>query len=57
MDAAALRAAVIDAPRDIDAEVCIRAGYLALRRICDFFRITYDSNPKPDDPISIQREE
>ncbi len=57
MDAAALRSAVIDAPRDIDAEVCIRAGYLALRRICDFFGITYEANPKPDDPISIQREE
>ena len=57
MDAAALRASVIDAPRDIDAEVCIRAGYLALRRIADFFDITYNGDPKPGDAISIQREE
>jgi hypothetical protein len=37
--------------------LCIRAGYLALRRIADFFGISYEPNPRPTDPISIAREE
>ena len=35
----------------------IRAGYLALRRIGDFFSIDYDPNPQPDDFISISQQE
>lgn len=57
LDAASLRASTLDLPRDPQAELCIRAGYLALRRIADFFTIPYDPAPKPDDPISISREE
>ena len=37
--------------------MCIRAGYLALRSIVDFFGLPYDSNPNPDGPISVTREE
>jgi hypothetical protein len=37
LDAAALRSAVIDLPRDVGAEICIRAGYLALQHIAGFF--------------------
>ena len=57
LDAAAFRCGVVDAPRDIDAELCIRAGYQALREISDMLNITYDDNPKPDDPISLIRAE
>jgi hypothetical protein len=57
LDGASLMASTVDAPRDVEAEFCIRAGYLALRRIADFFRIPYDPDPKPDDPISITRDE
>jgi len=55
MDAAALTRSVVDMPMDVQADLCIRAGYLALRRICDFFGIAYPSNPRQDDPTSISR--
>lgn len=57
LDCAALRASTLDMPRDPSAELCIRAGFLALRSIADFFRIPHNANPKPTDPISITREE
>lgn len=37
--------------------VCIRSGYIALRRIAEFFEIPFDPDPSPDDPISIARAE
>jgi len=57
LDAAALAVSALDIPHDTQANLCIRAGYLALQRIADFFSIIYDPNPSPDDPISISREE
>ena len=40
-----------------DAEICVRSGSLALRRIADYFEIDYDPNPRRGDPISVSREE
>jgi hypothetical protein len=57
LDASALAVAVIDMPHDPQADLCIRAGYLALSRIADFFGITYAAHPKPTDPISIAQSE
>ncbi|MCU1603895.1 MAG: hypothetical protein JWP46_360 [Modestobacter sp.] len=57
LDAAALTTSALDIPRQPPAELCIRAGYLALRRIGDFFVMPYDPHPSPTDPISIRREE
>ncbi|MBA3423791.1 MAG: hypothetical protein H0U04_04455 [Rubrobacter sp.] len=57
LDAAALHASCLDMEREPEAELCIRAGYLCLRHIANFFAIPYDSNPAPDDPISIRRAE
>jgi hypothetical protein len=57
LDAASLLLSVVDRPSDPRAAYCIRAGYLALRRIATFFRIPFDPHPKPDDPISIGRNE
>ncbi|HKZ84313.1 MAG TPA: hypothetical protein VJ793_11725 [Anaerolineae bacterium] len=57
LDAASLVNAAIDAPHDPQADLCIRAGYIALRRIADFFRVSYDPQPRRGDPISISREE
>jgi hypothetical protein len=57
LDAASLMVSTVDYPREPGAEFCIRAGYLAFRRVADFFRIEYDPNPAPTDPISITREE
>ena len=58
LDAAALVASTVDVPRDAQAELCIRAGFVALRQIADFFRIPYNPDPHfPQDPISICRQE
>jgi hypothetical protein len=57
LDAASLTLAAVDIPVDSQATLCIRAGYLALRHIADFFNVTYNPDPRPDDPISVTRAE
>lgn len=58
MDTAAFFASTVDRPRQPEAQLCIRAGFLALRSIADFFQIDYVQDPHfPDHPISISREE
>jgi hypothetical protein len=57
LDAASLTLSSVDIPREVRAEFCIRAGYLALRRLADFFGIPYPPDPKRGDPITIQRNE
>lgn len=57
LDTAALMLALVDVPPEPQAAFCIRQGYLALRRIADFFAIPYDPDPAPDDPVSINRAE
>jgi hypothetical protein len=57
LDAASVVASTLDVPRDARTDLCIRAGYLALRRIADFFRIPYDPAPRYGDPVSVAREE
>jgi len=55
LDAAALVVSTVDMPYHANGPLCIRAGYTSLRRIADFFRIPYDPDPKPEDPISVTR--
>jgi hypothetical protein len=58
LDAAAITLSAVDIPADASASLSIRAGYLALRRITNYFDIPYPEAPKyPTDPISIKREE
>ena len=57
LDAAAFRASSIAMEREPAAELCIRAGYIALRRISELFGIGFDPAPNPQDPISIKRQE
>ncbi len=57
LDCASLVNACVAIRHDARADLCIRAGYLALRHIADFFSIPYDPAPKPDDPMSISRQE
>jgi hypothetical protein len=57
LDSAALRASAIDLPHSWQAPLCLRAGYLALRRIAGAYGIRYDPDPAPTDPISITRDE
>lgn len=57
LDAAALTLSSLDVPWQPQAALQIRGGYIALRRIADFFGIDYDPDPSPGDPISIDRDE
>lgn len=57
LDAASLTVSCLDRPPSPAAQLCIRSGFVALRRIADFFSFPYDPNPKPDDPISVRRDE
>jgi hypothetical protein len=57
LEAASLRSSTLDVPPNAQAQLCIRAGYLALRRIADYFAIPNDHDPSPGDPISIDRSE
>ncbi len=58
LDAASLSLSVLDIPWDAQAALCLRAGYLTLHRISDFFSIPYNRDPRfPRDPISVTREE
>lgn len=71
LDAAALRLALLDlpgdkkgkllpggvrVPADADAAIMLRAGYVALQKIADFFKVDFNPDPHfPEDPISISR--
>lgn len=57
MDTAALTASTLDIKPNPHSVLCLRAGYVALRHIADYFHINYEPSPKPTDPISIRREE
>jgi hypothetical protein len=57
LDGAALASSTVDIPRDVQAEFCLRAGFLCLRRIAGFFKVPFDPDPAPDDPISVARAE
>lgn len=58
LDAAALTRAAVDIPLDAQADLCIRAGYLALRQIAAFFGVPFPADPSyPANPISVRREE
>jgi hypothetical protein len=58
LDAASLVLSAIDIPRTASAQLCIRAGFMCLRRICDYFDITYSPDPHyPQDTLSLSRAE
>ena len=42
LDTAALIRSVVDVPPDPQADLCIRAGYLALHRIAGYFRVSFN---------------
>jgi hypothetical protein len=63
LDAASLYVSTLDVDfrnrgrHDTHADLCIRAGYITLRQICKYFRLSYNPNPEKDEPISIAHEE
>ncbi len=57
LDSAALYWSVIDRPQLPQAALCIRAGYLCLRHIADYFALPYPTNPESNDLIAIGQDE
>lgn len=57
LDAAALFQAAVDTEPSPTAGLCIRAGWLTLRRISDYFHVTYPRELHRGMPISITREQ
>jgi hypothetical protein len=57
LDTAALSLSVLDRPLSGRAALCLRTGFLCLRRIADYFGLPYDPDPAPDAPISVTRRE
>lgn len=57
LDAASLWVSSINHPRDPDAQLCIRAGFITLRRLAALYDLPFDPDPAPGDPITITRQE
>lgn len=57
LDGASLFLSAVDWPASAMPSLCVRAGYLALRHIADFFSVDYNPDPHYPDPISITRAE
>jgi len=58
LDCAALTLSAVDVTYTPSAALCIRAGYLSLRKIADYFDIPHPIDPHfPETPVSITRYE
>jgi len=58
LDTASFTLSALDLSYDPQAALCIRAGFLALRHIADYFNFPYNHDPSyPTDPISVSRAE
>ena len=57
LDTAAFMEAALDTPRSIQAQLCIKSGFVALRQVAEFYNIEYNSDPEQGEQISYQKEE
>ena len=57
LDAASLVVSTVEGDRDPEAQLLVRSGYVSLRRLAMYFDIAFDPDPRPDDPVSITRDE
>ncbi|HLO31954.1 MAG TPA: hypothetical protein VK249_22585 [Anaerolineales bacterium] len=58
LDAASITLCAVEIPYEVSAALCIRAGYLALRRIATYFDIPNPQDPRyPAVPICVERRE
>jgi hypothetical protein len=58
LDCAAITLSAIEIPYEASAALCIRAGFLALRRITNYFDIPNPQDPHyPANPICVERHE
>ena len=57
LDSAAIIASSVQVERAAIAGIVLRSGFITLRSIADYFELSYNPDPKHDDPIKITREE
>ena len=58
LDSAAIALSALDIPYEMSAALCIRAGFLCMHRVTDYFDIPHAHHPTyPETPISVSREE
>lgn len=57
LDGAALMLSTVQVPWPHHAALCIRSGFLSLRRIAQFYGLPFPESPRATDPISITRAE
>jgi len=58
LDAAAITLSVIEIPYEVSAALCIRAGFLAFRRMANYFDIPNPQDPRyPETSICVERAE
>jgi hypothetical protein len=58
LDAAAITLSTLDIPYEVSAALSIRAGFLALRRVGNYFDLPIPQDPHfPETPICVERDE
>ena len=58
LDAASITLSAIEIPYEVSAALCIRAGFLAFRRVANYFDIPNPQDPHyPATPICVERRE
>jgi hypothetical protein len=57
LDVGAIKLSCIDSPFSGKTALCVRTGFLALRRLAEYFQLPFDADPAPTDPISVTRRE
>ena len=57
LDTAAIMLSTVAVPHSPAAPFMIRAGYVALRNVAEFFAINYEPDPLPTAPITVHRDE
>lgn len=55
LDTASIMLSCVDRPFSGRTSLCLRQGFMCLQRIADYFEITFNANPQPDDPVSVTR--
>ena len=57
LDTAALYASCIEQQSSARAALCLRSGFLSLRRLAESLGLEVDDDPSPDEEISVSRTE
>ena len=55
LDTASIMLSCVDRPFSGRTALCLRQGFMCLQRIADYFEVTFNERPQPDDPISVSR--